>query len=48
VGVQTPGTAPLVSRETLNLPVVNAAREVVLLISRVDKAAAAGGMEGAS
>ena len=40
VGVDTPGMAPLVSRVTLILSVLNAAHEVVFLISGEDKAEA--------
>jgi 6-phosphogluconolactonase len=40
VGVDTPGMAPLVSRITLTLPVVNATRQLVFLVIGEDKAEA--------
>jgi 6-phosphogluconolactonase len=41
VGVQTPGMPPLVERVTFTLPVLDAAHEVMFLISGDDKAEAA-------
>jgi 6-phosphogluconolactonase len=40
VGVDTPGMAPLVSRITLTLPVVNGSGQIVFLVTGEDKAEA--------